>query len=240
MPLPKIAVPEYTLKLPSTGKNVKYRPFLVKEEKLLLLAMETGDQKQIVDTVKNIIKSCTNITSKVDELPTFDIEYVFLQIRSKSVGETSTVLITCPDDGETDVEVSINLQEVEVQHTEGHDTKIDLDGKVGMIMKYPSLDTFVKMNLSTDNDEKTQVEQIFDLAADCIEQIYDENQVYEAKDVKRSERIEFLEQLNTDQFQKIQKFFETMPKLKQDLEVTNPNTGVTSTVTLEGLGSFFG
>jgi len=239
MALPKIATPQYTLKLPSTGKNIKFRPFLVKEEKLLLMAMETSDENSTIETIKQIIKDCTNITVPIDSLPTFDIEYLFLKIRSKSVGESSKVLLTAPDDGETEVQVEINLAAIEISEDDEHDKTIKLSDTMGMVMRYPSLDTFVKMNITGD-DERDEITQVFDLASDCIDNIYDENQVYPGSDSTKQEKIEFLEQLTSEQFQKVQKFFETMPKLMHDVEVVNPNTNVTSTVTLEGLASFFG
>lgn len=236
MALPKIATPQYTLKLPSTGKQVKYRPFLVKEEKLLLMAMESEDEKQTIATIKSIISDCTDVKGMIDDLPTFDIEYLFLKIRAKSVGESSKVLITCPDDNETDVAVDIDLSAVEVVTDPQHNKKIELTDSVGIVMKYPSLDTFVKMNITGTGNE---IDQVFDLAADCIDNIYDENQVYDGKDTSRKEKVEFLEQLNSEQFQKVQKFFETMPKLQKKIMVSNPKTGVESEVTLEGLASFF-
>ena len=239
MALPKIAAPQYSLKLPSTGKNIKFRPFLVKEEKLLLMAMETSDENSTIETIKQIIKDCTNITVPIDSLPTFDIEYIFLKIRSKSVGESSKVILTAPDDGETEVTVEINLAAIEISEDDEHDKTIKLSDTMGMVMRYPSLDTFVKMNI-TGADERDEITQVFDLASDCIDNIYDENQVYPGSDSTKQEKIEFLEQLTSEQFQKVQKFFETMPKLMHDVEVVNPNTNVTSTVTLEGLASFFG
>lgn len=239
MALPKIAAPQYTLKLPSTGKSVKFRPFLVKEEKLLLMAMETSDENSTIETIKQIIKDCTNISVPIDSLPTFDIEYIFLKIRSKSVGESSKVILTAPDDGETEVTVDINLAAIEVSEDDEHDKTIKLSDTMGMVMKYPSLDTFVKMNITGD-DERDEITQVFDLASDCIDNIYDENQVYPGADSSKKEKIEFLEQLTSEQFQMVQKFFETMPKLMHEVEVVNPNTNVTSTVTLEGLASFFG
>ncbi|ADO97622.1 baseplate hub [Synechococcus phage S-ShM2] len=239
MALPKIAAPQYSLKLPSTGKNIKFRPFLVKEEKLLLMAMETSDENSTIETIKQIIKDCTNITVPIDSLPTFDIEYIFLKIRSKSVGESSKVILTAPDDGETEVTVEINLAAIEISEDDEHDKTIKLSDNMGMVMKYPSLDTFVKMNITGD-DERDEITQVFDLASDCIDNIYDENQVYPGSDSSKQEKIEFLEQLTSEQFQMVQKFFETMPKLMHDVEVVNPNTNVTSTVTLEGLASFFG
>ena len=237
MALPKIATPQYTLKLPSTGKQVKYRPFLVKEEKLLLMAMESEDEKETINIIKKIISDCTDIKQPIDELPTFDIEYLFLKIRAKSVGETSKVLITCPDDNETNVAVDIDLSDIEITSDPKHDKKIGLTDKVGIVMKYPSLDTFVKVNITGADNE---IDQVFDLAADCIDHIYDENQVYPGSDTPRKEKLEFLEQMSSDQFAKLQTFFETMPKLSKKVPVRNPKTGVESEVTLEGLASFFG
>lgn len=203
------------------------------------MAMETADEAGTIETIKTIVKDCTNITVPIDTLPTFDIEFLFLKIRSKSVGETTKVVITAPDDGETEVTVDINLAEVGMSEDDEHEKNIVLAENMGMVMKYPSLDTFVKMNITGGDEEPDQIQQVFDLASDCIEHIYDENQVYPGADSTKQEKIEFLEQLTSEQFQKVQKFFETMPKLMHEVEVTNPNTGVTSTVTLEGLASFF-
>lgn len=237
MALPKIATPQYTLKLPSTGKQVKYRPFLVKEEKLLLIAMESENESETVNCIKTIIADCTDIKQNIDELPTFDIEYLFLKIRAKSVGETSKILITCPDDNETNVAIDIDLSDIEIISDPKHDKKIPLTDKVGVVMKYPSLDTFIKVNITGSSDN--QVDQVFDLAADCIDHIYDENQIYPGSDTPKKEKIEFLEQMSSDQFQKLQQFFETMPKLSKKVMVRNPKTNVESEVTLEGLASFF-
>jgi hypothetical protein len=233
MPLPKLAIPEYELTLPITGTKVTYRPFLVKEEKLLYLAMESQDDKEMIKAVKTIIKNCTNLKSKVEDLATFEIEYIFLRIRAKAVGEASEFKITCPDDGETKVDVFIPLQEVEVKVPENHTNKIQLDKNVGVVMKYPSLDVFVNQNLS----ENPGLDDVFSLAAGCIEQVYDQEEVYDS--FSKAEALEFLENLNSEQFAKIQEFFETMPKLSYELEVTNPETKVKSTVVLEGLASFF-
>lgn len=238
MALPKLSTPQYTLKLPSTGKQVKYRPFLVKEEKLLLMAMESEDEKETIETIKTIIKSCTDIKQKVDELPTFDIEYLFLKIRAKSVGEKSKVILTCPDDNTTNVTVDIDLSDIEITSDPKHDKKIELSDTVGMVMRYPSLETFVKINITGTSDN--QIDQVFELACDCIDHIYDENQVYDGADTPRKEKLEFLEQLSSEQFEKLQSFFETMPKLSKEVPVKNPKTGVESKVMLEGLASFFG
>ena len=235
MGLPKLNVPKYKLKLPSDGRTVNYRPFLVKEEKLLLIATETGEQEEIIGAIKNIVTECTDITS-VDKLATFDIEFLFLQIRTKSVGENVDVTVTCTDDGETEVEVSIPLDEIKVVKTRGHKKELKLDDEIAVTMGYPNLESFVEMNFG---DETNQIDQIFEMAANCIETIADTNQIYECKDVPKSEILEFLDQLSSKQFAEIQKFFETMPKLSHKLQVTNPNTGVESEVVLEGLASFF-
>ena len=233
MPLPKLAIPEYELELPLTGTKVTYRPFLVKEEKLLYLAMESQDNKQMVKAVKTIIKNCTNLKGNVDNLATFEIEYIFLRIRAVAVGEISEFKITAPDDDETSVAVKVPLQEVDVQIPDGHDKKIQLDDKVGIVMKYPSLDAFIQQNMS----ENPTVDDIFEMAAKCIDQVYDEEEVYDS--FSHKEALEFLENLNSEQFALIQNFFETMPKLSHTIEVYNPKTKVKSEVVLEGLASFF-
>ena len=235
MPLPKLTVPEYELELPTSKEKVLYRPFLVREEKILFMAMESQEEKEMINAVKTIIKNCTNIKKKVEDLATFEIEYLFLKIRSKSVGETATFLVTCPDDGDTQVEVTVDLNSVEVKFSDDHSRKIKLDDSVSVLMRYPSLDTFIKTNLS----DNPGMDDMFELASQCMEQITDGDEVWETKSVKKAELMEFLESMNSEQFKKIQNFFETMPKLKQEIEVTNPNTGVESTVTLEGLASFF-
>ena len=233
MPLPKLAIPEYEATLPVTGTKISYRPFLVKEEKLLYLAMESQDNKQMVKAVKTIIINCTNLKTKVESLSTFEIEYIFLKIRSVAVGETSEFKVTCPDDEKTQVDVSIPLAEVKVEIPDDHNAEIDLDGNVGVKMKYPSLDVFIQQNLSDNPD----IEDVFELAAGCIGQVYDKEEVYDS--FTKKEALEFLEDLNADQFGKIQQFFETMPKLSYKLKVTNPNTKVESELVLEGLASFF-
>ena len=235
MALPKLNVPKYKLKLPSDNRTVNFRPFLVKEEKLLLLATETGNESEIVVAVKDIIKSCTDITD-VDKLATFDIEYLFLQIRTKSVGESVEVNVTCPDDDETEVKVTIPLDEIKVVETRGHKKDIKLSSDVAISMTYPNLESFVSMNFG---ESDNQVDQIFQMAASCVESISDENQVYDCSTVPKKELLEFFDQLNSKQFGEIQKFFETMPKLSHTLKVTNPNTGVENEIVIEGLASFF-
>ena len=238
MPLPKISTPSYHLTLPSTGKEIKYRPFLVREEKLLVLALESEDTKQITEAIKTVIKSCIETRGiKVETLPTFDIEYLFLNIRGKSVGEEIEVNIICPDDGETTVPVKINVDEIEVKKFDGHDKKIKIDDNIMLEMKYPSLDQFIKNNFvfSAAND----MDQAFDLISSCIDTIYTEDEVWSTSDVTKKEITEFLDQMNSLQFKKIEAFFETMPKLSHKITVTNPKTKVENEVVLEGLSSFF-
>jgi hypothetical protein len=239
MPLPKIVTPTYELELPSTGQTIKYRPFLVKEEKVLVMAMETENIKEITNAVKTVIKNCIETRGiKVETLPTFDIEYLFLNIRSKSVGEEIDVNIICPDDGETEVPVSINVDEIEVIKNDKHTNRIKLDDSVMMEMKYPSLDQFIKSNF--DISGNANIDQSFDLIASCIDKIFTEEEVWTSSDVSKKELVEFLDQMNTNQFKEIEEFFNTMPKLSHKFKVTNPKTGVESDVVLEGLASFFG
>ena len=238
MPLPKIATPTYELELPSTGKTISYRPFLVKEEKVLVIALESEDNKQITTAIKAVLKNCI-ITKgiKVERLPTFDIEYLFLNIRGKSVGEELEVNIICPDDETTEVPVTINLDEIKVEKSEDHSNKIKIDSSIMMELKYPSLDEFIKNNF--DFKEGNQMEQSFDLIASCIDKVYTEDEVWASADCTKKEMKDFLEQMNSSQFKEIEKFFETMPKLSHTIKVTNPKTKVESDVVLEGLASFF-
>lgn len=238
MPLPKISTPTYELELPSTGQEIKYRPFLVKEEKLLVLALESENTKEITTAIKNVIKSCIQTKNiKVETLPTFDIEYLFLNIRGKSVGEEIEVNVICPDDGETYVPVKINIDEIQVQKNEEHTNKIQVDDNIVMQMKYPSLDQFIKNNFDFSGD--SNMDQSFDLVASCIDKIFNEEEVWTSGDVTKKELIDFLEQMNSAQFKQIEKFFETMPKLSHSVKVKNPKTEVESEVVLEGLSSFF-
>jgi hypothetical protein len=238
MPLPKIATPSYELELPSTGETIHYRPFLVKEEKVLVIALESEDTKQITTAIKTVIKNCIlTKNTKVEILPTFDIEYLFLNIRAKSVGEEIEVNVICPDDEETTVTVKIDLDSIKVQKNENHTNKIKIDDSIMMEMKYPSLDQFIKNNF--DFKKTNAMEQSFDLIASCIEKIYTEEEVWSAGDVTKKELMEFLEQMNSTQFKEIETFFETMPKLSHKINVTNPKTEVESEVILEGLSSFF-
>jgi len=239
MPLPKISTPTYELELPSTGQTIQYRPFLVKEEKLLLIALESEDTKQITTAIKTVIKNCIQTKNiKVESLPTFDIEFLFLNIRGKSVGEEIEVNLICPDDEDTSVPVKILLDDIKIQKNDEHDKRIKLDETLVMEMKYPSLEQFIKNNF--DFASNNTMEQSFDLVASCIDKIYNEEEVWSASDVTKKELLEFLEQMNSSQFKEIEKFFETMPKLSHKVKVKNPNTGVESEVVLEGLSSFFG
>ena len=240
MPLPKIATPTYELVLPSTGKKIKYRPFLVKEEKILVLALESEDVTQITNAIKAILKDCISTRIKVDTLPTFDIEYLFLNIRAKSVGEALDLIVTCPDDNETTVPVKVYIDEIEVLQDEDHTTDISLDGNLTLRMKYPSLDEFVENNFEFgDNNDSSIIEKSFDVIAACIDMVFDKEDSWAAADCTKKELVEWLETLNSSQFKKVEKFFETMPKLTHTITVTNPNTKVESEVTLEGLSSFF-
>ena len=238
MPLPKIATPTYELELPSTGATVKYRPFLVKEEKVLVIALESEDNKQITNAIKAVLKSCILSKGiKVESLPTFDIEYLFLNIRGKSVGEDLEVNIICPDDNKTQVPVTIALDEIEVQKDDNHTNKLKVDDSIMMEMKYPSLDQFIKNNF--DFNDKNMMDQSFELIASCVDKIYTEDEVWASADCTKKEMKDFLEQMNSTQFKEIESFFDTMPKLSHTISVTNPKTKVKSDVVLEGLASFF-
>ena len=238
MPLPKISTPTYELELPSTGKKIKYRPFLVKEEKILIIAMESEDEKQITNAIKDVISSCIISRGvKVEQLSTFDIEYLFLNIRGKSVGEEVEVMVTCPDDGETQVPTVINLDDIQIQKGKNHSRDIKLDDNLVLRMKYPSLEEFIKNNFSNEN---ITVDNTFDLIASCVEQVYSEEESWSAADCTKKELTQFLEQLSSKQFKEIEAFFETMPKLSHTVMVTNPKTGVENEIVLEGLTAFFG
>ena len=240
MPLPKIATPSYELELPSTGKTIQYRPFLVKEEKLLVIALESEDTKQITNAIKAVIKSCVLTKGvKVEALPTFDIEFLFLNIRGKSVGENIDLKLVCPDDEKTEVSVSINLDDIKVQKPEGHSKQIKLDDNLMMELKYPSLNEFIKYYFDPNVKSKNPMDQSFDLIGSCIDKIYNEDEVWVADDCSKKEINEFLDSMNSNQFKEVEKFFETMPKLSHTVKVYNPTTKVESDVVLEGLASFF-
>ena len=239
MPLPKISTPTYELEIPSTGKKIKYRPFLVKEEKVLIIAMESEDNKQIANAVKDVISSCVITRGvKIDQLSTFDIEYLFLNIRGKSVGEEVEVMITCPDDNLTQVPTVINLDDIKVEINKNHSRDITLSDDLTLRMKYPSMTEFIKSNFNS--GEEIDVNDTFDLICSCIEQVYNEEESWNASDCTKKELRDFLEQLSSKQFKEIETFFETMPKLRHELTIKNPNTGVESDVVLEGLAAFFG
>jgi hypothetical protein len=238
MPLPKIATPIYELEIPSLKKKIRYRPFLVKEEKILIIALESEDSKQIANAVKNVISNCILSKGvKVEDLSTFDIEYLFLNIRGKSVGETVDVLITCPDDETTQIPMSINLDEITVEVDPKHSRDIKLDDTLTLRMRYPSMTEFIKNNF--DSGDGVSVDDTFDLIISCIEQIYSEEESWTASDSTKKEMLEFVEQLSSKQFKEVEKFFETMPKLSHTIKVKNPKTGVESEVVLEGLSAFF-
>ena len=238
MPLPKIATPTYELVLPSSNRKIKYRPFLVKEEKILIIALESQDQKQIANAVKSILSACILTRgTKVEKLSTFDIEYLFLNVRGKSVGEQIEVMVTCPDDEKTQVPMSINIDSIQVQKSDDHNPNIKLDDTYTLKMRYPSLNEFIKTNF---NAEDIKVDDTFDLIASCVDQVYSEEESWTQQDCTKKELTEFIEQLNSAQFKEIEKFFDTMPKLSHTVKVKNPNTKVESEIVIEGLQSFFG
>mgnify|MGYP003326602471 FL=1 len=239
MPLPTISTPTYELTLPSSNRKIKYRPFLVKEEKILIIAMESQDTKQIARAVKDVLAKCILTKgTKVDKLATFDIEYLFLNIRGKSVGEQIEVMVTCPDDEKTQVPMSINIDDIKIQKDKDHSTDITLDDTYTLRMKYPSLNEFIKTNF--DSMTNMKVDDTFDLISSCIDQVYSEEESWTQADCTKKELTEFLEQLNSSQFKDIEKFFDTMPKLSHTVKVMNPNTKVESDIVIEGLQNFFG
>jgi len=264
MPLPSPPTPTFETTVPSTKKKVKYRPFLVREEKILLITMEgepdvpTWTNNEEIDdqllskyekekeeweddvkkTVKDLLNSCILSRIKVDDLTNFDLEYLFLRIRAASSGEDIVMQVTCSDDNETKVNARINLMDVEVKFPEGHDNKIMLGEEMGMVMKYPGMNVFVDQTLLNKGVQKT--EELFDLIADCVDQIFDGESVYDSADIKRSEIMAFIEKMTQQQFEKLQEFFKTMPVLSHTFSVVNPNTGVKSEYTMEGLSTFFG
>tara|TARA_Y100001970_G_scaffold26812_2_gene32437 strand:- start:1994 stop:2710 length:717 start_codon:yes stop_codon:yes gene_type:complete len=238
MPLPKITAPTYELVLPSSDRKVKYRPFLVKEEKLLIIAMESEDTKQITEAVKNVLKNCILTRGiKVEKLSTFDIEYLFLNIRGKSVGEDVEVMITCPDDGVTQVPAVINLDDIKIVTSDEHTRDIKIDDTLSIRMKYPSMDEFIKNNFDVSDMD---IDDTFKLIASCIEQVYSEEESWTASDCTTKELVDFIDQLGSKQFKEVENFFTTMPKLSHTLKVVNPKTKVENEILLEGLQSFFG
>ena len=239
MPLPKISTPLYELQLPSNGKKIKYRPFLVREEKVLILALEGGDNKSITNAVKKILKDCISTRGvKIEELPTFDIEYLFLNIRGKSVGAALDLIVTCPDDNETTVPVKVYIDEIGIKINDQHKKDIVLNPNLTLRMKYPSMNEFITNNFEISGDVD-QLDQSFDIIASCIDMVYNDEESWAASDCTKKELKEWLQDLNSKQFKELETFFETMPKLSHTLKVTNPNTKVESEIVLEGLASFF-
>jgi hypothetical protein len=238
MALPKIEVPTYELTLPSEDKKIKYRPFLVREEKILYIAMETGQNKEMINALKDVVGACTFDTLNVDRLPIFDIEYLFLQIRAKSVSEITKFRAICPDDGKTYVETEVDLTKVEVQVDDEHTNRIILDSQrnLGLVLKYPTLKNY-DVGRGLDNIE---IDKVFNILIDCVDHIFEGDKIYPAKDTSKQELKDFIEGLPQDAFTKIKSFFDTMPKLKHEIEVTNPNTNVTSKIVLTGIADFFG
>ena len=237
MTLPKINTPEYRLNVPSTDEEIRFRPFLVKEEKVLLVAQETGTDKATYEAIRTIIKNCTLDEIDIDKLPLFDMEYIFLNIRAKSVGEIAKLKVKCPDDEKTEVEVEIDLSKIQVEMNKDHDARIKLTDDIGVLMAYPNFGTVTNQSIETPKGQET--EKLFDMISDCMYQIWHGEETYDVIDYSKKERKAFLDSLNHQQFEKLQNFFETMPTLKKDIEVTNPVTKVTSTLTLQGLSSFF-
>ena len=237
MALPKLTTPTYELEIPSTDEKIKYRPFLVKEEKILMMAMESKSSADITQAVKDIVSECTFSKVKIDDMPMFDVEYIFLNIRSKSVGEVSKLKLLCPDDGKTYADVEVNLSEVKVQVGDDHTNKIDLGNSMGMIMKYPTIDSFKESGIRDINPSN-----MLEVISTCILQIYEEDgkKVYDTKDQTKKEVTDWIEQLNSKQFKDVQNFFETMPKLKHEITIKNPKTKKESKIMLNGLNDFFG
>ena len=239
--LPKIIHPEFELELPSNGKKIKYRPFVVKEEKILLLALESKDNTQITNAIKQILKNCISTRGiKVEELPTFDIEYIFLNVRGKSVGENIDLIVTCSDDGETQVPVTIFIDEIKVIKNPNHSPDINLGNNLVLRMKYPSLDEFIKTNFNFNStSDANNIDKSFEIIASCIDVVFTKDDTWAAKDCTKKELFNFIDDMDTKQFKMIENFFQTMPVLSHTFKVINPNTKVENEVTLEGLTSFF-
>jgi len=237
MALPKLDVPIYEMTVPSTDEKIKYRPFLIKEEKILLIAMESGENEDVIQAVKQIVSECTFNVLKLGDMPMFDVEYIFLQIRSKSVGEVSKLKILCQDDGKTYANVEVDLTEIEVQVNDDHTNKIELTDEMGVMMKYPTIDSFSVAGISD-----ITAENMLDVIVACIDKIYDKKgeEVYDSKDSSKKELTDFVEGMNTTQFQDVQAFFDSMPKLRHEITVVNPKTKVKNVVALSGLNDFFG
>ena len=239
MPLPKITTSQYELVLPSTGKKIKYRPFLVREEKILILALESEDTNQITTAVKQVLKECVIGRVKIEELPSFDIEYLFLNIRGKSVGETVDIIVTCGDDGETQINVSLAIDDIKVEKDPKHTRDLEIGEGYTLRMKYPTMGQFIDTNFNVRTGDDNEVEKSFDIICSCIEQVYNEEDMWSASECSKKELRDWVESLTSEQFKKIERFFETMPKLRHEIKVMNPNTKKENTVVLEGLSSFF-
>ena len=237
MALPQVVLPTYELELPSNGKTIKYRPFVVKEEKLLLIALETGEEKEIERAVKQLLKGCIQSRIKIEELPIFDLEFIFLQIRAVSVGEDIDLMVTCKDDNETQVKHRLRLSEVQVTKPEGHDPKIMLTDDLGVVMKYPAWDEFVTTSIM---GQSPSADGVVDIIANCVDQIFDAEDVYDSSTTTKKEFVEFVEGLTNKQFEDVQNFFTGAPVLKHEIKLKNPNTGVEKTFVIQGLTNFFG
>ena len=239
MPLPKVNTPTYDLTLPS-GKKIKYRPFLVREEKILIMALETEDMKQITSGVLDILNSCILTKNvKIENLPSFDIEYLFLHVRAKSVGETIEVNITCPDDNETTVAVKVDIDSIKVKKNKKHSSIVKLDDQLSIKFNYPSMSSFIEENFEFDLEKTNEVDTSLKMITNCIDSIFNEEESWSASESTEKELQEFIEQLNSKQFKKIEEYFETMPKLSHAIKVKNPKTEKESMVILEGLAAFF-
>ena len=237
MVLPKVVLPTYELVIPSNGKKLKYRPFVVKEEKILLLALETQDEKEIEKAVKSLLKNCIQSRVKLEDLAMFDLEYIFLQIRAVSIGEIVDMKVTCKDDEKTQVTYQMNLTEVGVIKPEGSNPKIMLNDELGVIMKYPAWNEFISGSIM---GKDPSTDAVLEIIAGCIDQIFDKEDVYDSSTTTKKEFVQFVEGLTNTQFEKIQQFFENIPRLEHKFTVKNPNTGVDSEFTINGLTNFFG
>ena len=241
MPLPTLTTPTYELKLPSTGKKIKYRPFLVKEEKILIIALETRDQGEMTNAVKDVLKKCILTRGvKVDNLPTFDIEFIFLNIRAKSIGEDIKLTVTCPDDRETQVSTTIYVDEIQVVKPKEHTTDIILEKDLTLRMKYPSLNQFIESNFDVNDSSEDVVDKTFQVVADCIDTVFNKEESWDSTDYSPQERLDFIKQLSSKQYKEVERFFATMPKLSHTIEIINPKTKKKSSIVLEGLADFFG
>ena len=238
MGLPKVNTPEYRLTIPSTDKEIKFRPFLVQEEKLLLIAQQTGTENAMMDAIKQLIENCCFGELDLDKMPIFDMEYIFLQIRAKSVGEVVKLKVTCPDDKKTQVEIEVDLSTIQVQMSEDHDARIQLTDDIGLLMAYPSMGTMIGMQ-GKDVSGKEGFDALFDMICNCMYQIWQGEEVHDCMDYTTQEKMDFISSLNHDQFEKIQTFFDTMPTVKHEVEVYNPKTKKKSDLILQGMNSFF-